>query len=776
MAGSRKKQTLKNHLLVEIGHANVEGAQNVEISKKLPCEKPLIVQLEIMERYTAVHKACAALPKEIREVECLKVLYPTLFRKITNQDLIAGRTDFLPIGFGCVTSLGGVGHYCVFKKLRAFQQQLDETERKRVDALYDYWLDHDLKTQFNKEVLTEDTLGMFIDCEYPMIATARLSGMMLDYPKLLDKGIGGLRSDLQEKLKEQPDNNFYKAGIQCLDIFVDCASHLQQDARDQMASADEKRQKELERICQALENIKEKKPGTFHEAMQLFWLFALLAGVINYGRLDDYLGPYLVADLKSGRLTDEEAYRYIHSLWTMIENRRTTVNGRIIVGGKGRKHPKEADVFLHIAMKVAKNCRYVEPQFTLRFDKETSEEIWDEALDALGAGATYPTLYNDDVNVPAVMYGMRVDEKAAEQYVPFGCTEFVIQGQSTGTPNICINLLKLLTIYMNDGIDPIDGKRKSGPVPLKKLEEYQTFEEFYDGYKALLDYYLDLSVKAQYHSYEVMNQHVSFLFSSLLTDDCIARGKALLDGGVRYLGGTNETYGNINTSDSLWVIRDLVFNQKKYTLRQLNDAMLANFNGYEALRKDCLNCDKYGNDLETADTMANDLYEFVAKGVRDRGIAIGMQYFLIVISNNQLNTEWGNRTAASPDGRLSCMYMNPANNPQGGANKSGPTAMLNSLAKFDAKYHGGSVQNIKFSPSMFNENRAVIKSLFKTYFAKGGCHLMVTVVDKGVLEDAVEHPENYPDLIVRVSGFSAVFVDLSPNIQQELLSRVLYDK
>lgn len=755
---------------------NVEGAQNVEICKKIPCEKPLIVQLEIMERYTAVHKACAALPKEIREVECLKVLYPTLFRKITDQDLIAGRTDFLPIGFGCVTSLGGVGHYCVFKKLRAFQQQLDETERKRVDTLYDYWLDHDLKTQFNKEVLTEDTLGMFIDCEYPMIATARLSGMMLDYPKLLDKGIGGLRSDLQEKLKEQPDNNFYKAGIQCLDIFVDCASHLQQDAREQMASANMKRQKELERICQALENIKEKKPGTFHEAMQLFWLFALLAGVINYGRLDDYLGPYLVADLESGRLTDEEAYRYIHSLWTMIENRRTTVNGRIIVGGKGRKHPKEADVFLHIAMKVAKNCRYVEPQFTLRFDKDTSEEIWDEALDALGAGATYPTLYNDDVNVPAVMYGMRVDEKTAEQYVPFGCTEFVIQGQSTGTPNICINLLKLLTIYMNDGIDPIDGKRKSGPVPLKKLEEYQTFEEFYDGYKALLDYYLDLSVKAQYHSYEVMNQHVSFLFTSLLTDDCIARGKALLDGGVRYLGGTNETYGNINTSDSLWVIRDLVFNQKKYTLRQLNDAMLANFNGYEALRKDCLNCDKYGNDLETADTMANDLYEFVAKGVRDRGIAIGMQYFLIVISNNQLNTEWGNRTAASPDGRLSCMYMNPANNPQGGANKSGPTAMLNSLAKFDAKYHGGSVQNIKFSPSMFNENRAVIKSLFKTYFAKGGCHLMVTVVDKGVLEDAVEHPENYPDLIVRVSGFSAVFVDLSPNIQQELLSRVLYDE
>lgn len=756
---------------------NVEGAQNVEISRKIPPEKSLIEQLEIMERYTDVHQRCASLPKETREVECLKVLYPKLLRKIEPGDLIAGRLDFLPIGFGTVTSVGGVGHYCVFKKLRAFRDQLlDETDRRRADRLYAYWLDHDLKTQFNREVLTDDTLGMFIDCDYPMIATARLSGMMLDYPKLLEKGIGGLRAELRQQLAARPGNSFCQAGLECLDLFVDCTLYLQQDALRQMVTADGRRSQELERIRRGLEHIRENKPATFHEAMQLCWLFALLAGVINYGRLDDYLGPYLAADLDAGRLTEAEAYRYLEALWRMIENRRTTVNGRIIVGGKGRKHPAEADLFLHIAMRVAKNNRFVEPQFTLRFDKDTSDAVWDEALDALGAGATYPTLYNDEVNVPAVAYGMRLDEETAAQYVPFGCTEFVIQGQSTGTPNICINLLKLLTIYMNEGIDPMDGKRKSGPVACRKLEAYPTFEAFYEGYKQLLDYYLDLAVRAQYHSYEVMNREVSFLFTSLLTDDCIARGKALLDGGVRYLGGTNETYGNINASDSLWAIRDLVFQRKKYTLRQLGDALLANFAGYEMLRKDCLAADKYGNDLDTADGMANDLYEFVAKGVRDRGIAIGMQYFLIVISNNQLNTEWGNRTGASPDGRLAGMYMNPANNPQGGANRSGPTAMLNSLARFDAKYHAGSVQNIKFSPAMFNENRAVIKSLFQTYFAKGGCHLMVTVVDKGVLEDAVAHPEKYPDLIVRVSGFSAVFVDLSPHIQQELLSRVLYDK
>ena len=135
-------------------------------------------------------------------------------------------------------------------------------------------------------------------------------------------------------------------------------------------------------------------------------------------------------------------------------------------------------MFLHLCMRVAKDCRYVEPQFTLRLDKDTSEQVWNEALDALGAGATYPTIYNDDIEIPAVAYGMRVDEKTAEQYVPFGCTEFVIQGESTGTPNICINLLKILNIFMNGGVDPQDGIRKDGGVPIKPLKGYNPDKQY----------------------------------------------------------------------------------------------------------------------------------------------------------------------------------------------------------------------------------------------------------------------------------------------------------
>lgn len=149
---------------------NIDGEQNVEVSIKIPCEKSYSEQLEIMEAYTKVHKENRSKHKAIREVECLKVLFPRLFRSVESDDLIAGRLDFLPIGFGSVTSIGGVGHYCVFHKLRAFKEHLKtDQERTRVDALYNYWQEHDVKSIYCQDVLNEDTTGRFIDCKYPFM-------------------------------------------------------------------------------------------------------------------------------------------------------------------------------------------------------------------------------------------------------------------------------------------------------------------------------------------------------------------------------------------------------------------------------------------------------------------------------------------------------------------------------------------------------------------------------------------------------------------------------
>lgn len=752
---------------------NIDGVQNCEVSIKIPCEKSPLEQLEIMEAYTQTYQKSINLDKARREINCLKVIYPTLFRSIEETDLLAGRLDFLPIGFGCVTSVGGVGHYCVFHKLREFKKLLDTDEQKaRVDVLYDFWQEHDVKALYCQDILNDDTTGRFIDCKYPFMATARLSGMMLDYQKLMNLGINGIIA----LLKEKKQNEFIKASIDAMILLKDVIEkqkELVNEAIEKTNNID--RKSELTLMYNSLDYIKENKPKTFHQALQLFWIYALCAGVINYGRMDIVLGPYLKHDLDNNIIDEKEAYRYLKSLWLMIENRRTTVNGRIIVGGVGREDEKACNMFTRLCLKVCKETRYVEPQFTLRLDKNTPDDIKDLAYECIASGATYPTLYNDEVNIPAVKYAMNIDDKTAKQYVPFGCGEFVIQGKSVGTPNTLLNLVKIMQLALNEGYDPMDHIYKAGPIKVKPLREMKTFDDFYNQYKKLLDYYFDLSVSAQLHSYKIMDQEVSFLFTSILMDDCINREKSLLDGGVEILGGTNETYGNINSSDALYTIKTLVYDQKKYTLEQLNQAALNNYVGYEMILKDILALPKYGNDDKECDDMAIDLYEYVAKGIRQRGIDNHMGYYLIVISNNQTNTDWGHQTDASLDGRKKGMYMNPANNPQGGGAKNGPTACLNSLAKFNAKYHGGSVQNMKFTPRMMHEDKEKVKILFDTYFKKGGCQLMVTCVDHGVLEDAQKHPENYPDLIVRVAGYSAVFVNLTPDIQAELLSRVLYD-
>lgn len=462
-----------------------------------------------------------------------------------------------------------------------------------------------------------------------------------------------------------------KGTLEALDLFKDVIRNeivLVNEAKQKASS--QKRIEELEQMESDLEYILDHKPATFRQALQLVWLYALCAGCINYGRLDIVLGPFLKRDLENGTITDQQAYDVIRSLWKLIENRRTTVNGRIIVGGQGRDDIEACDTFTKFCLRVCKDTRYVEPQFTLRFDTATDPEIMDMAYECIASGATYPTLYNDDVNVPAVEHAMRLDRKRAEQYIPFGCGEFVIQGKSVGTPNTLLNMVKILQMVLNHGVDPMDGIYKAGPVQLKNIEEYKTFDEFYDAYKQLLDYYFELSVQAQQHSYEVMNKEVSFLFSSILMDDCVGRRKALLDGGVEILGGTNETYGNINASDALYTIKKLVFDEKKYTLKELNDAALANFVGYEKLHKEIMDLPKYGNDETECDDLANDLYEYTAKGIRQKGIDHGMGYYLIVISNNQTNTDWGHETDASLDGRKRGVYMNPANNPQEATRKT----------------------------------------------------------------------------------------------------------
>ncbi|MCY9852498.1 pyruvate formate lyase family protein [Vibrio mediterranei] len=752
----------------------------VDVNKKIPCEKPAIMQLEIMEAYTRAHQSEENLYK--REVACLSELYPVLFRQIESEDIVVGRLDALHIGFGSVTSVGGVGHYCNFDKLEAFKTELSPEEHSRVDVLLDYWKERDTRSIYFRQTLTEATLGKFVDVNYPAIATARLSGMYLDYNKLIDNGIGGMRRLIGDKLDSARACHDTKAialhesFLGCFDIVEKVIDHhIKLCAKELEVTTDLTRKHQMNDLIDALNAIRNDKPQTFLQGIQLSWLYSLCSGVVNFGRMDDYLGDLLVADLETGRITERQAINYIRSHYRLIEARKTTVNGRVVVGGLGRRNPETADVYCKLAIQAVRENKDTEPQFTLRIYKGMNQGVYQDALEAIGEGLTYPILYNDDVNVPAVMNSMQISEQDAQHYVPFGCGEFVLSGKSVGTPNTCINILKILNISLTGGTDFWDGQNKSGGTTLLQPEQVTSFDDVVKNYKDLLDFYIELTSKAQAFSYQVMNQEVGFLFTSILTDDCIGRSKALLDGGVYKLGGTNETYGNTNAYDSLAAIKKVIFEDKKYNYSELVQALRVNFDGYDRMKYDLINAPKFGNDDAYVDDIAVEMHEYICNGIKDSAAKVGMDSYLVVIINNQVNTEWGRATSASADGRHTGVYMSNANNPQSGADKNGPTAMLNSLAKLKAEIHAGSVQNMKFSKNMYQNKRMIVEALLDGYFEQGGPQIMVSVVGKGELEDAYHNPEKYPNLVVRVGGFSAKFVNLDKDVQLEILNRTLND-
>jgi len=209
-------------------------------------------------------------------------------------------------------------------------------------------------------------------------------------------------------------------------------------------------------------------------------------------------------------------------------------------------------------------------------------------------------------------------------------------------------------------------------------------------------------------------------------------------------------------------------------MAQLKEMLERDFAGYEEERQILLSCPKYGNDNKIADDMAIRIHEHLCNFTRSQAEKVGLHSYLIVIINNSANTLMGRYTKASADGRKAYTPMANANNPSSGADKEGATAFLNSLVKLDTSIHAGAVQNMKFSKTLLTKYRSQFEALMKVYFERGGAQAMLNVLSKNDLENAVIHPELYPNLIVRVGGFCARFIELDKDIQQEIICRTLY--
>jgi len=738
-----------------------------EISAEYPFSsiQRLRSAIEYAKAFTKLHRESQNSSIFEREITLLSLQFPSILKPVEDSDLFAGRIRYEWVGLSPEPC--GLGYYCSAGMEKALDcEWLDTREKTEISEMLEYWKTETthfkVRDAFSPEIARRLPSDQWTEESGVAFPLYRMAGSVLDYEKLLSLGLGGLQQLLEGKLEtahELESKEFFKHAVKSIEIIRKSIDFLIHSSAD-------------ERINSTLQYIRNKAPVSFREAIQLFWIYALHAGTWNYGRLDVVLGPYLCRDLDSGSITESEALDMLCSLWRLMHAYSNQYNNRVIIGGLGRANETEADRFALLAIEATRRVRLNQPQLTLRFYSGQNPLLWERAITAIGEGCTFPMLYNDDVNVSAVANSHRVDLKMAENYVPYGCGEYVLGKYGAASPNGVINLLKAVEIATHGGVDPFTGK--SVIEGIKPATRIRNFEDLWEAYCNVVNYYVEALAWQQKIEYDVVAQTCPFLWISLLTEDCIEKGTTAYAGGVRYLSGTIETYGNANAANSLHAIRELVFEQKKISLEELVCALDRNFEGHGALLKQLKAIHKYGNDEGLSDAMALKVHDQICHASRNMAQIVGLHSYLVVIINNWANTVLGWKTGASAEGRLSGEPMANGNNPTPGSDTSGVTAFLNSIAKPDPALHAGAVQNMKFSKDWFGRNRPKFEALLKTYFERGGTQAMITVVSKQDLESALVEPEKWGHLMVRVGGFSIRFIELPHDAQLEIINRTLH--
>nr|WP_296267166.1 pyruvate formate lyase family protein [uncultured Merdimonas sp.] len=746
--------------------------------------------LDHMETFTQVYQSCKNDPPAIREAKCFDAQYPQMLLGIMPNDLFCGRADIFPLGMNAQyinSEWGFVMNFQWFEE-KIQDPEVTEEDKERLEKLRDFWSDHTSTRRFLAEMDPEDrvymvtggvTDGRTLDLEgQPHAASAlqRVAGIFLDYEKLLSLGLPGLHSLIDEKEKQHPENdaNFYEGIRMSLRTVEKVLLWYAGQARE-LAGREENPSRradleEMERICRKLVH---EKPETFREAIQLVILYTLLDGAREWGRMDDYLGPYYVRDLQKGILDEEEAIRLLTSFWRLMIVKEQVTDDRVIIGGLGRKHPEEADQLAMVIMEVSRRVRDIVPQLTLRMYEGMDPALYQKAMDCLGEGTTYPMLYQDENIIPGIQKVFGVSYEEAKRWMPLGCGEFTIDHRIIASPNSILNLPNVLWGTINGGYDATDQYRLTPNTTT--LADYDSFEDLWQAYCSNIEFLSDVSARNHSRGYAIIAGDMSLNLHNLLYDGCLDAGKSVISGGTVKCGGSDEIYGLVTCSDSLYAIKTCVYEEKKISKETLLAALKADFSGYEEIRAMLLDVDKFGNDLEGPDNMMQAVHEQVSFATMElSGKYFGLDCFGMVNINNRDNTTHGRNTGATADGRHAGVYLSNANNPTSGMDKNGVTAFINSLLKARNDIHFGVVQNMKFSKDTFNRMRdTVILPVMDSYFGRGGTQAMISVVGREDLENARKEPEKYANLIVRVGGFSARYVELADDVQLDILNRTL---
>ncbi|MDF2921639.1 MAG: Pyruvate formate-lyase [Paenibacillaceae bacterium] len=744
---------------------------------------PLVAQAVA---FTNTYKKHQHDPAAIREAMCLKQQYPALMGEIRMGDWFAGRRPGERIVYaGSIwwaafpgdthkpLMEGKQGGY-VFDFAAVHRSAGNPQERKLLEELTEFWSQ---EATILKTIRSwDDELAHELGQPGQIAGYSNGFSLALDLDRLVQKGLPGLKEDIlsRKPAAEAADSEsgFFTGLWIAVEVLEEVCRHYEAQARDLARKAVNPGERcRLEAIARSLAGIIDHPPESFREAVQLVWLYVLVSGGkhLEAWGLDVALGDLYAHDRDQGVITEEEGVGMLSSLWRLFHENGEAATCRIGIGGKGRRNEEQADRVALIAMEATKRHRQVTPQLMLRFHKGQNPLLLKTAYDTIHESCTYPLLYNDDAIIPGIARIFGVSGSTAERYHPLGCGEYMLAGLSPSMLDMNWNIPKALEAVLHDGLDA-DGNR-IGPRT-GSIGSLDTFDKLYQAFAKQIRFAADLSARAYQKIREVYPRECAFLYASLLTDDCLERGRSAFDGGMRYIGGCAMGHGFTNAADSLTAIRQLVYREQRITLAQLVSALDADFENQEPLRRLLLDAPKYGNNHPEADDMLAMLYKDINRAAQEAGLNVGLD-FHTVSSVNPGGYGMGFGSGATADGRRKGQPYAIGNSPTSGFDRNGLTALLQSAAKVDPA-NGGAVTNFKLSREFFTGERAKLEALFSAFFAKGGLQANITVVNKQDLEAALERPDQYPHVLVRVGGWTARFIDLERSIQEDMIRRTLY--
>lgn len=705
----------------------------------------------------------------------------------------------------------------VMKELDQFEKRdgdvfyITEKTKEQLREIAPFWQNNNLRAR--GEALLPEEVRVFMETGVFGMEGKLNAGdahLAVNYERILKDGLRGYEKRVKEYKASldltDPESIdkycFYNAVLIVLEAVRNFANRYSVLAKDLAEKElNQKRKIELLEISRICSKVPYEPAETFREAVQSVWFIQLILQIesnghsLSYGRFDQYMYPYYNRDIKNGTIKESEALELLTCLWiktltiNKVRSQAHTLSSagspmyqNVTIAGQTIDKKDAVNDLSFLVLKSVAQTRLTQPNLTVRYHKNINKHFLDECVEVMRLGFGMPALNNDEIIIPSFM-DWQVKEEDAYNYSAIGCVETAVPGKwgyrCTGMSYI--NFPRMLLCTMNNGVDLTSNKRFTKGYGY--FTEMESYEELLKAWDKTIREITRYSVIVENVIDKASERDVPDILCSALTDDCIARGKTIKEGGAVYDFISGLQVGIANMADCLAAIKKLVYEEKKITKQELWDAILDDFSSPENKKiQEMLirEAPKYGNDDDYVDQLIVEAYDSYIEEIEkypntryNRGPIGGIRY--AGTSSISANVGQGMSTMATPDGRNAFEPLAEGCSPAHNSDKNGPTAVFKSVSKLRTnKITGGVLLNQKMTPQMLSteENRQKLELLIKTFFNRlHGYHVQYNIVSKETLIDAQKHPEKHKDLIVRVAGYSAFFNVLSKKTQDDIIGR-----